>query len=262
MTTIHPTAIVEEGAQLGEAVEIGPYCTVGADVQLGDKVRLISHVCLTGDTQIGLETEIHPFTSLGSPPQHLHYRGERTKLIIGSHNIIREHVTMNPGTVSGRGETRVGSHGLFMAGAHVAHDCHVGDHVIFANQATLGGHVDVENYVFMGGLCAVHQYTRIGAFAFIGGMAAVPSDVIPYGSVFGNHARLEGLNIVGMKRRGMSRVVIHDLRAAYRLLFAKEGTFQERIADVAELFAEKPEVMRIVDFIRKDSGRPLCLPKD
>ncbi|MEM8985814.1 MAG: acyl-ACP--UDP-N-acetylglucosamine O-acyltransferase [Pseudomonadota bacterium] len=262
MTTIHATALVEDGAQLGENVSIGPFCQVGANVSLGDGVKLRSHVLIEGHTSLGANSEVHAFACLGGPPQHLGYQGEDTKLIIGDKTVIREHVTMHPGTAQGRGETRVGANGFFMAGSHVAHDCIVGDHVVFANGATLGGHVTIEDYVFMGGLCAVHQFCRIGAYAFVGGMAGVPTDVIPYGSVFGNHAHLAGLNIVGMKRRGMARAVIHELRAAYRLLFAEEGTFQERLADVAERFKDTGEVMRIVDFIRADTSRPLCTPQD
>ncbi|MEM9750950.1 MAG: acyl-ACP--UDP-N-acetylglucosamine O-acyltransferase [Pseudomonadota bacterium] len=262
MADVHPTAIVDPAASIGANVVIGPYCVVGPNAALADDVKLHSHVVIEGHTTLGEGTEVFPFASLGGPPQHLHYRGEDTKLEIGARNVIREHVTMNPGTAGGGGVTRIGDDGLFMVGSHVAHDCSVGDHVVFANNATLGGHVTVEDYVFMGGLCAIHQHCRIGAYAFVGGMAAVPSDVIPYGSVKGNHAHLAGLNVVGMKRRGLPRQVIHDLRAAYRLLFAEEGTFQERISDVAHLFSNRPEVMRIVNFIRAPSGRPLCLPRD
>ncbi|MFQ5562749.1 MAG: acyl-ACP--UDP-N-acetylglucosamine O-acyltransferase [Parvularculaceae bacterium] len=257
---VHPTAIIESGAELGSGVSIGPYCRVGSEVRLGDDVSLDSHVVVTGETEIGARTKVFPFAILGGPPQHIAYKGEKTALIIGSDNIIREYVTMNPGTVQGRGVTKVGNSGLFMTGAHVAHDCIVGDNVIFANNATLGGHVIVQDYVFMGGLSAVHQYCRIGAYAFIGGCAAVPADVIPYGSAMGNHAYLTGLNIVGMKRRGVSRAAIHDLRAAYRLLFAEEGTFQERLEDAAKLFGEREEVMRIVNFIGEGASRPLMTP--
>lgn len=257
---IHPSAIIDAGAELGSGVTIGPYCCVGPDVCLGDDVTLHCHVVITGNTVIGARTIIHPFAALGGQPQHISYKGEDTKLVIGTDNIIREHVTMNPGTVGGRSITTVGNNGLFMTGAHVAHDCIVGDHVIFANNATLGGHVIVQDFVFMGGLSAVHQFCRIGAYAFIGGCAAVPSDVIPYGSAMGNHAFLSGLNIVGMKRRGLSRAVIHDLRAAYRLLFAEEGTFQERLDDASKLFGEREEVMRIVSFINEGKSRSVMTP--
>ena len=260
MTKIHPSALVHEGAILGEAVEIGPFCIVGPDVVLGDRVRLLSNVVIEGMTEIGPETVVHSFAVLGGAPQHLGHKGEPTRLIIGARNVIREHVTMHTGTVMDRGITQVGSDSLYMIGAHVAHDCTVGDRVVFANNATLAGHVTIGDGVFMGGLSAVHQHTRIGRFAFIGGLAPVTKDVIPFGSVWGNHAKLEGLNLVGLKRRGFPRETINDLRAAYRLLFAEEGTFQERVEDVARVFASSPEVREIIDFIRADASRPLCLP--
>jgi UDP-N-acetylglucosamine acyltransferase len=261
MTQIHPTAIVSPGAQLGQDVEIGAFCTVGPKVQLGDGVRLVSHVVIEGATQIGAGSTVYPFAVLGGAPQHLAHKGEDTRLVIGERNIIREHVTMHTGTVGGGGVTKVGSDSLYMVGAHVAHDCIVGDRVTFANNATLGGHVVIGDFVFMGGLCAVHQFTRIGRYSFVGGGGVVTKDVIPYGSVWGNHAHLEGLNLVGLKRRGFSREAINALRAAYRLLFADEGTFQERLDDVAEAHADTPEVMEIVEFIRSEANRPLCLPE-
>jgi UDP-N-acetylglucosamine acyltransferase len=260
MSKIHPTAIVHDGARLGADVEIGPYSIVGAHVTLGDGVRLESHVVIEGETEIGEACVVHPFANLGGPPQHSAHKGELTRLKIGARNIIREHVTMHTGTVHGRGVTVVGSDSLFMAGSHVAHDCIVGDNVIMANAATLGGHVHMADYVFMGGLAAAHQFSRIGRYSFIGGLAAVTKDVIPFGSVWGNHAHLEGLNLVGLRRRGFSRETVNQLRAAYRLLFADEGTFQERLADVAESYANSPEVMEIVSFIQADANRPLCLP--
>jgi UDP-N-acetylglucosamine acyltransferase len=258
---IHPRAIVEEGARLGEGVTVSPFCHVGADVTLGDGVKLHPHATVLGRTTIGAGTEIFPFAVLGMAPQHLGYKGEPTTLVVGERNQIREHVTMHPGTVQGRSETRVGDDGLFMVGAHVAHDCVLGDHVVMANNATLGGHIEIGDYAFLSGLCAVHQWSRIGPYSFVGGGAIVTKDVIPYGTVVGNHARLDGLNIVGMKRRGMSRKAIHAVRAAYRMLFAEEGTLEERIGDTAGLYANVPEVMSIVDFMRADAERPLCLPK-
>jgi UDP-N-acetylglucosamine acyltransferase len=261
MTQIHPTAIVSPGAQLGQDVEIGAFCTVGPQVQLGDGVRLVSHAVIEGATQIGAGTTVYPFAVLGGAPQHLAHKGEDTRLVIGERNIIREHVPMHTGTVGGGGVTTVGSDSLYMVGAHVAHDCVIGDRVTFANNATLGGHVVIGDFVFMGGLCAVHQFTRIGRYSFVGGGGVVTKDVIPYGSVWGNHAHLEGLNLVGLKRRGFSREAINALRAAYRLLFADEGTFQERLDDVAEAHADTPEVMEIVEFIRAEGNRPLCLPE-
>lgn len=261
MAEVHPTAMIDPGAKLGEGVSVGPYCIIGPNVTLGDRVRLVAHVVLEGVTTIGEETTISPFAHLGGAPQHLAHKGEPTRLEIGPRNRIRAHVTMDTGTVNGGGLTRVGADGLFMVGSHVAHDCVVGDNVVFANNATLGGHVSVGNFVFMGGLSAVHQFTRIGPYAFAGGGAIITKDVIPFGSVWGNHAHLEGLNLVGLKRRGFPRETINDLRSAYRLLFADEGTFQERLDDVAETHAAIPEVMEIVDFIRADANRPLCLPE-
>jgi len=260
MAEIHPTAHVAKTAELGEGVVVGPYCIIGGRVRLREGVRLLSHVVIDGVTEVGAGTVVHPFASLGGAPQHVAYRGEETQLIIGARNVIREHVTMHTGTMMDHGVTRVGADGLFMIASHVAHDCVVGDHVIFANNATLAGHVKVGDFVFMGGLCAVHQHTRIGRYAFVGGGAIVTKDVIPYGSVWGNHAHLEGLNLVGLKRRGFSREAINDLRATYRLLFAEEGTFQERLEDVADAYAGSPEVREIVEFIRADANRPLCMP--
>lgn len=266
MSAIHPTAIVHDGAKLGAGVEIGPYSIVGPDVVLGDGVRLLSHVCIEGATEIGPECTVHAFARLGGDPQHLaHKEGEQTRLVVGAKNLIREGVTFNTGTTAsagGKGITTVGDNGLFMAGSHVAHDCVVGNNVVFANNATIGGHVSVGDFVFMGGLAAAHQFSRIGRYSFIGGVSAVTKDVIPYGSVWGVHAHLEGLNLVGLKRRGFSRESINDLRAAYRMLFADEGTFQERLDDVARVFTGAEQVMEIVEFIRADANRPLCLPRN
>ena len=261
MADIHPTAIVEHGAELGEGVRIGPYCTVSAEAKLGDGVVLDSHVVVAGRTKIGPNNRIYPFAAIGTPPQDTKYAGEPSELILGANNIIREHVTMNPGTRGGGMVTRVGNNCLFMVGAHLAHDCQVGDHVILVNNVILGGHVDVQDHAIIGGMSAVHQFVRIGRHSMIGGKSAVESDVIPYGSVLGNRAYLGGLNIIGLKRRGFGRDEIHGLRAAYRLLFAQEGTMQERLVDVASMFAEHEQVMEIVAFIQADSSRALCQPK-
>lgn len=258
---VHPTAIVADGAELAEGVSIGPYCVIGGRVKLGPGTRLLSHVVVEGRTELGAGNTVHAFAVLGGAPQHTAYRGEDTRLVIGDNNVIREHATMNLGTVKGGGVTRVGSNGLFMIESHVGHDCVVGDNVILIKQATLGGHCQIGDFVIVGGLAAVHQFTRVGRHAMIGGLAAVVKDVIPYGSVWGNHAHLEGLNLVGLKRRGFSRETINTLRAAYRLLFADEGTFQERIDDTIETYAGSPEVMEIIEFIRADASRPLCLPQ-
>ena len=257
---IHPTAIVETGAQIAPGAVIGPWCRVSAKATIGEGAELRSNVVVDGRTEIGARTIVHPFAVLGGPPQHLGYKGEDTALKIGGDCVIREHSTANLGTSQGRGVTVIGDKCLLMTGAHVAHDCIVGSNVIFANNATLGGHVVVEDFVFLGGLCGIHQFSRIGAYAFIGGCAAVTADVIPYGSAVGNHAELVSLNLVGLKRRGMSRAAIHDLRGAYKALFANEGTFEERIDEVERRYAASGEVMRVIKFIREDTRRPLMAP--
>lgn len=261
MTEIHATAIVEDGATLGEGVRIGPYCIVGAQVVLGDGVELVSHVVVTGDTDIGAKTKIYPFTSIGHPPQDLKYKGEPSRLEIGENNVIREHVTMNPGTEGGGLLTKVGSNALFMVGVHIAHDCVVGDHVVMANNAALAGHVVVGDFAIIGGYSAIHQFVRIGPHAMVGGMSGVENDIIPFGSVMGERARLSGLNVIGLKRRNFERDDIHSLRTAYRLLFAEEGTMAERLSDVAEIYGDNDAVMEIVNFISLDSSRGLTKPR-
>jgi UDP-N-acetylglucosamine acyltransferase len=246
---------------LAEDVSIGPYCVVGEEVVLGAGVTLIAHIVVDGRTTIGEKTRIFPFASIGLEPQDLKYRGEKSRLVIGRHNTIREHVTMNPGTEGGGMVTRVGDHGLFMVGAHVAHDCQIGDHVIMANNATLAGHVVVEDYALLGGLSAVHQFVRIGQHAMIGGMSGVERDVIPYGQVMGDRARLSGLNIIGMQRRGFSREDIQTLRSAYQFLFSADGTFNDRVTEMAERFGGVAPVDDIIAFIRADSTRAICQPK-
>ncbi len=258
--SIHPSAIIEVGARIAAGAIIGPWCRVSSMATIGEGAELKSHVVVEGRTEIGARTQVYPFAVLGGPPQHLGYRGEDTALKIGADCIIREHATANLGTPQGRGVTVIGDKCFLMTGAHVAHDCIVGANVIFANNATLGGHVVVEDFVFLGGLSAIHQFCRIGAFAFIGGCAAVANDVIPYGSATGNHAELSSLNIVGMKRRGMARATIHDLRAAFKALFADEGSFHERVDQVAARYAHAEDVMRIIRFIREDTRRPLMAP--
>lgn len=257
---IHPTAIVDARAELGRGVEIGPYAVIGPHVRLMERVRVGSHVAIDGRTTVGVNTAIFPFASIGNIPQDLKYKGEPSELVIGADNTIREHVTMNPGTTGGGMVTRVGNHCLFMVGSHVAHDCQVGDHVIMANNATLAGHVNVGEWAVLGGLSAVHQFVRIGRHAMIGGMTGVEHDIIPYGSVMGNRARLAGLNIIGLKRRGFTREQIHTLRTAYRLLFAQEGTMTERLSDAEEIYRDNEAVMEIVAFIRADSSRAICQP--
>lgn len=261
MTDIHPTAIVDPGAQLGEGVSVGPYCVVGAEAKLGDNVSLRSHVVIDGDSTLGDGVEVYPFTTIGLPPQDLKFKGENSRIEIGGGTVIREHVTVHPGTQGGGLTTVVGSNCLLMVGAHIAHDCRVGNNVVMANNATLGGHVRIGDFAVLGGLAGVHQFVRIGHHAMVGGLSGVENDVIPYGSVMGNRAYLSGLNIVGLKRRGFSRDDIHALRAAYRLMFAEEGTMSERLADVAQMFKDNAAVMEIVNFIQTDSSRAVCQPQ-
>ncbi|MGY9014802.1 MAG: acyl-ACP--UDP-N-acetylglucosamine O-acyltransferase [Rhodospirillales bacterium] len=258
MSAIHPTALVNDAAILGSNVNIGPYCIIGENVTLGDGVKLVSHVVVDGVTTVGANTVVYPFASLGSPPQDLKYNGEPSRLEIGCNNVIREQVSMNPGTEGGGMLTKVGNNCLFMVGSHVAHDCMIDDHVILVNNATLGGHVQIAEWAIIGGLSAIHQFVRIGRHAMVGGMSGIENDIIPYGSVIGNRARLQGLNIVGLKRRDFSRDVIHSLRNAYRLLFAQEGTMTERIEDVSNMMSGVEPVMEIVDFMRADSSRGIC----
>lgn len=260
MSNIHSSAVVEDGASLGANVKIGPFCHVGPEVTLHDEVVLHGHVVIAGQTSIGARTKIFPFASIGHAPQDLKFSGEKSTLEIGEDNTIREHVTMNPGTEGGGLVTTVGSRCLFMAGTHVAHDCHVGDYVILANGATLAGHCIVANYAILGGYSGLHQFVRIGEHAFVGGMSGIENDVIPFGMAIGNRAHLSGLNIVGLKRQGFEREKIHELRKAYRMLFAKEGTLMERVEDVDKMFGTDPGVKKILDFIRADSDRSLCVP--
>ncbi|MCC7251853.1 acyl-ACP--UDP-N-acetylglucosamine O-acyltransferase [Hyphomicrobium sp.] len=259
---VHPTAIVEDGAKLGDGVSVGPFSVVGPEVVLGDGVELASHVVVTGRTAVGQRTRIFPFASIGHQPQDLKYKGEPSTLEIGSDCLIREGVTMNPGTAGGGMKTVVGNSCAFLANSHVGHDCHVGNNVILSNNVMLAGHVEVGDFAILGGGAAVIQFARVGAHAFLGGMSGLEQDLIPYGMALGNRAYLSGLNIIGLQRRDFSRSQIHDLRRAYRLLFAQEGTLLERVADVAEEFKDHPTVMEIVAFIKAGGKRSMCTPKN
>jgi UDP-N-acetylglucosamine acyltransferase len=259
---VHATAVVDRSAEIGEDAEIGPFCVIGPHVKIGARTRLIAHVFIESHTELGADNSVFPFAGLGGTPQDLSYKGEPTSLVIGDNNVIREHATLHRGTVRGRSVTTIGNNCLIMGNCHVAHDCQVGDHVIMAQTATIGGHVKVGDFAFLGGLSGVHQHGRVGHHAFVGASALMTTDLIPFGSAIGNHAHLGGLNVVGLKRRGFTREEIHDLRAAYRLLFAEEGTFQERVEDCAEIYAANPHVMEIVNFVRADAARPLCMPRD
>lgn len=262
MSAIHPTAVISSKAKLAANVSVGPYCVVGDDVTIGEGTVLHSHVAIGGRTTIGKHCIIYPFASLGHAPQDLKYKGEPSQLTIGDHTVIREHVTMNPGTEGGGLLTSVGSHCLFMVGSHVAHDCRVGNHVILANNATLAGHVEVGDHTIIGGLAAVHQFVRIGAHAIIGGLSGVEHDVIPYGSVMGERASLAGLNLVGLKRRGFDRDTIHALRNAYKMIFEEDaGTLAERAANARKEFGSNPEVNTVLSFMEDKGSRSLCVPK-
>lgn len=261
MADVHPTAIVENGAELADDVSVGAYAIVESGVKLGGGAKIHAHVVIGGRTTIGAGSEIFPFASVGLPPQDKKYHGEESRLEIGRNCTIREHVTINPGTEGGGMLTKIGDDCLILVGAHVAHDCHVGNNVILVNHATLGGHCRIDDYAILGGLSAVHQFVRIGESGFVGGMSGVENDVIPFGSAIGNRAELGGLNIVGLTRRGFSREAIHQLRRAYRTLFGPEGTLKERLADVEEEFAEDDNVRKIVDFIRAGGDRAICTPR-
>jgi UDP-N-acetylglucosamine acyltransferase len=260
MASVHPSAIVDPAATLADDVTIGPFCTVGAEVTLEAGVTLLSHVVVDGRTRVGSGTRIYPFATVGLPPQDLKFKGEKTDLVIGANNVIREHVTMNPGTEGGGGLTRIGDGGLFMVGCHVAHDCHIGDGVILANNVLLAGHIHIDDHAILGGGSAVHQFVRIGKHAMVGGVSGVETDVIPFGSVMGNRARLHGLNLIGLKRRGFSREEIQALRSAYRMLFEEDGVIADRAEEVAASFDGVAPVMEVLAFVRGKSDRGLCRP--
>lgn len=258
---IHSTAQVDPSARLADGVEIGPWSIVGPGVTLAEGVRVAGHVVIQQDTTVGPGTTIHPFCVIGGDPQHGGYKGEPVALEIGAGNVVREHCTFNRGTPGDRKLTTIGDHCLFMTGAHVGHDAVVGDNVTFANHATLGGHSRIGSRVFLGGLCAVHQFGRVGQGAIVGGLSAVTRDVIPYGSAWGNHVRLHGLNLIGLKRKGYGKSQIRRLLAAYRDIFEAEGLFSDRLAAAETTYADLPEIQEIVAFIREDTRRPVALPE-
>ena len=257
---IHPSAVIEDGAVLGEGCSIGPFCWVGPEVVLGSNVTLKSHVVVTGDTHIGAGTTIYSFAVIGEIPQDLKFAGEKTQLRIGERNRIREHVTMNAGTAGGGGLTKVGNHGLFMAGCHVAHDCQIGDRVIVVNNSALAGHVIVEDDVIIGGLSGIHQWVRIGKGAIIGALSMVTNDVVPHALVQGPRAELDGLNLVGLKRKGVERSDINALRAAFQMLKDGEGAFMDRARKVQGEF-DSAYVQEMVAFILGDSDRSFLTPR-
>ncbi|MFT7370359.1 MAG: UDP-N-acetylglucosamine acyltransferase [Octadecabacter sp.] len=258
--TIHPSAIIEDGAQIGADVSIGPFCIVGAKVVLHDRVELKSHVVVTGDTKVGADTTIFPFCCIGEIPQDVKFKGEAAKLIIGERNRIREHVTMNPGTEGGGGITSIGDDGFFLAGCHVAHDAHVGDRVTIVNQSAIAGHCVIEDDVIIGGLCGIHQFVRIGRGAIIGALSMVTNDVIPHGLVVGPRGELDGLNLVGLKRRGVDRQDITALRVAFQTLKDGEGSFMDR-ARRLEADSDSKHVSEMMDFILGETIRNFLTPR-
>jgi len=256
---IHPSAHVEEGAVIGAGVQVGAFSLIGAGVTLGDGVEIRSHVVITGNTEIGAETTVFPFAVLGEVPQDLKFSGEETRLVIGARNRIREHVTMNTGTSGGGGVTRIGDDGLFMAGCHVAHDCQIGNNVIVVNSAALAGHCVLEDDVIVGGLVGVHQFVRIGRGAIIGALSMVTADVVPHGLVQAPRGGLDGLNLVGLKRRGVARKDITALRAAMMALKDGDGSFQDRAARLCEE-SDSDYVREMADFILSGSDRGFLTP--
>lgn len=260
MARIHPTAVVEDGARLGTDVELGPYSVVGREVVLGDGVVLGAHSVVEGRTSIGARTKVSPFATIGGPPQDISYRDEPTGVTIGEDCIIRENATVNRGTARGKGMTTVGSRVYMMVGAHVAHDCVVGDNVILVNCATLGGHCEVGDNAILGGLSAVQQRVKVGAFAFIGGHSGILAHLIPYGMAVGRGARLAGYNIVGMRRQGFDRAMLQTMRTAYDMLFNQEGSVASHVEAVEARFGEIPQVRRVTDFIRSIGNSRLCTP--
>jgi UDP-N-acetylglucosamine acyltransferase len=257
VTSIHPSAIVASGASIGTGVRIGPFCHVGPDAIIEDGATLISHVVVDGHARIGAGAVLYPFCTLGMAPQDLKYRNEPTGAEVGARTQIREHVTIHRGTVTGKGTTRVGADCMIMAVAHVAHDCQIGDGVVIANNVVMGGHVSIGDNAVIGGSAAIHQYVRIGRAAMIGGVAGVEADVIPFGTVLGNRARLVGLNVIGLRRRGFERAQIQTLRAAFRLLFRGAGVFAQRVATVREQFGSEKLVAEVLGFIDAAGPRGL-----
>jgi len=258
---IHPTAIIGDGAQVGAGCRIGPYCVVGPDVRLAERVVLESHVAVAGETSIGQDTRIWPFASIGSAPQDLKFAGEKTRVEIGARNMIREYVTVNPGTHGGGGVTRIGDGNLLMMQVHVAHDCHVGDGVIFANGVQVAGHVVIGDNAVLGSMAGIHQFCRIGQGAMIGGGAIVVNDVIPYGTVISPRGTLGGLNLIGLKRRGADKGAMNDLRRVYKDLFSGTRPLMEAATALLEDDADSPLVHDMLEFILSNSSRSFCTPE-
>ena len=259
MGMIHPSVVIEDGAIIGENCQIGPFCVIGSGVVLGARVELKSHVVISGDTHVGDESIIFPFSVIGEIPQDLKYIGEETRLRIGKRNRIREHVTMNTGTAGGGAETRVGDDGVFMAGCHIAHDAQIGNRVIVVNSSAIAGHCVIEDDVIIGGLCGIHQWVRVGQGAIIGALSMVTNDVVPHGLVMGPRGKLDGLNLVGLKRKGVARADITALRAAFQMLKDGDGTFHDRAVRLSEE-SENDYVQQMVAFIMGDTDRNFLTP--
>ena len=256
---IHNTSIIDKNAKIGKDVKIGPYCTIGSDVEIGDETTIHSHVNLTGNTKLGKKNEIFPFASIGTPPQDLKYKGEKNSIVIGDNNKFREYTNVNPGTEQGGGITKIGNNNLFMVYCHVAHDCIIQNNIVLANNVQVGGHVTIENNAIVGGSCAIHQFSRIGENAMIGGMTGVLSDVIPYGLSLGNRNNLSGLNLIGLRRAGVSNNDIKIMQKAYETIF-KNSEFRKNIDNLNSEFKENNYVQKIINFINADKKRPISIP--
>ena len=256
---IHKTAIIDSKAKISTNVEIGPYATIGPNVEIGENTLIQSHVNITGNTTIGKGNKLYSFASIGSDPQDLKYKGEETTLIIGDNNTIREHVTINTGTVQGGGVTKIGNNNLIMIGAHIAHDCIIGDNIVMANNTAIAGHAEIEDFVIIGAKCGVQQFTRIGKRAMIGGMTGVLRDVIPYGLSTGNRNYLNGINVVGLRRDKVSNKDILGLTDAYKEIFKTE-VLSENLKNLNGKYTDNPLVKDVLDFINKDKKRPICTP--
>ncbi len=257
MSSIHPTAVVAAGATIGTGARVGPWCQVGPNVVLEDGATLISHVVVDGHTRVGADCVLYPFSTVGLPPQDLKYRGEPTRTEVGARTQVREHATIHRGTASGIGVTRVGEDCMIMAVAHVAHDCQLGRGVVIVNNVVMGGHVVIGDHAIIGGSAAIHQFVRIGRGAMVGGMSGVEADVIPFGSVIGNRARLAGLNVIGLRRRGFDRSQIHALRAGFRVMFQGPGVFADRVEQVRAEFGDEELVAEVLAFVDIPSRRGL-----
>tara|TARA_B100000767_G_C19743211_1_gene527205 strand:+ start:438 stop:1220 length:783 start_codon:yes stop_codon:yes gene_type:complete len=256
---IHKTAIIDPNAQISSSADIGPYTVIGPNVEIDDNVIIQSHVNVSGYTKIGKNNNIYPFASIGNDPQDMKYKGEKTKLIIGKNNTIREYVTINPGTIQGGGITKVGNNNLIMISAHIAHDCIIGNNIVIANSAAIAGHAEIDDYVIIGGNCGVQQFTRIGKMAMIGGMTGVSRDVIPYGLSTGNRNYLNGINIVGLRRGKISNKEIIGLTDAYKEIFKTEN-LNDNLNKLNGKFKDNNLVKDVVEFINKDKKRPICTP--